>query len=159
MCRIQGQESIRSVSIRFSRRSTQQRMLESEWDYQFVGPSLTLMEVACGRRRTGLGARYFSSLYPQASRVHEFLFMRLSGLESRAKTAFQLLIIHRFAKVTNHAIFQGEVSSDVIRIGNDENGRDHVARIDEMSVELNPAHARHLNVRDQARRFGDRQRR
>ena len=36
------------------------------------GPSLPLMEVACGRRRTGLGARYFSSLYPQARRVHEF---------------------------------------------------------------------------------------
>ena len=83
---------------------------------------------------------------------------RLSGLESRTKAALQMLIIHGFAKVTNHPILQGAVSSDVIRIGSDENGRDHVARIDEMSVELNPAHARHLNVSDQARRFGDERR-
>ena len=82
--------------------------------------------------------------------------MRLSGLESRTKAAFQMLIIHGFAEVTNHSILQGAVPSDVIRIGSDENRRDHVARIDEMSVELNPAHSRHLNVGDQARGFGNR---
>ena len=84
--------------------------------------------------------------------------MRLSGLESRTKAAFQMLIIHGFAKVTNHSILQGAVSSRFIRISGDENGRDHVARINEMSVELNPAHSRHLNVSDQARRFGDERR-
>ena len=62
--------------------------------------------------------------------------MRLSGLESRTKAAFQMFIIHGFAEVTNHSILQGAVSSHLIRIGGDENGRDHVARIDEMSVEL-----------------------
>ena len=76
--------------------------------------------------------------------------MRLSGLESRMKAAFQMLIIHGFAKVTKHSILQGAVSSDVIRIGSDENRRNHVAPIDEMSVELNPAHSRHLDVGDQA---------
>ena len=81
--------------------------------------------------------------------------MRLSRLKSRTKAAFQLLIIHGFAEVTNHAILQGAASSPFIRISGDENGRDHVARFDEMSVELNPAHSRHLNVSDQARRFGD----
>ena len=70
-CKIQGQELIRSVSIRFSRRSTPQRMLELEWDSRFAGPSSPLMEVDCGQRPTGLGARYFSSLCPQARRVHE----------------------------------------------------------------------------------------
>jgi hypothetical protein len=76
--------------------------------------------------------------------------MRLSGIESRTKAAFQMLIIHGFAKVTNHSILQGAVSGDVIRIGSDENRRNHVAPIDEMSVELNPAHSRHLDVGDQA---------
>ena len=76
--------------------------------------------------------------------------MRLSGLESRTKASFQMLIIHGFAKVTNHSIFQGTVSSRFIRISGDENGRDHVAPIDEMSVELNPAHSRHLDIGDQA---------
>ena len=66
-----------------------------------------------------------------------------------------MLIIHGFAKVTKHSILQGAVSSGVIRIGSDENRWNHVAPIDEMSVELNPAHSRHLNVSDQARRFGD----
>jgi hypothetical protein len=80
--------------------------------------------------------------------------MRLSGLESRTKAAFQFLIIHGFAEVTNHSIPQGAVSNRFIRISGDENGRDHVARIDEMSMELNPAHSRHLNISDQARRFG-----
>ena len=84
--------------------------------------------------------------------------MRLSGFESRTKAAFQLLIIHGFAEVTNHSTLQGAVSSRFIRISGDENGRDHVARIDEMSMELNPAHSRHLNISDQARRFGDERR-
>src|SRR5512136_2003376 len=81
--------------------------------------------------------------------------MRLSRLKSRTKAAFQLLIIHGFAEVTNHSILQGAASSRFIRISSDENGGDHVARIDEMPVELNPAHSRHLNVSDQARRFGE----
>jgi len=74
--------------------------------------------------------------------------MRLSGLESRTKAALQMLIIHGFTKVTNHSILQGTVSSRFIRISGDENGRDRVAPIDEMSVELDPAHSRHLNISD-----------
>ena len=46
--------------------------LESEWDSRFAGPSSPPMEVGCGQRPIGLGARYFSSLCPQARRVHEF---------------------------------------------------------------------------------------
>jgi hypothetical protein len=49
----------------------------------------------------------------------------------------------RFAEVTNHSILQGAISSRFIRISGDENGRDHVARFDEMSMELNPAHSGH----------------
>jgi hypothetical protein len=66
-----------------------------------------------------------------------------------------MLIIHWFTKVTNHSILQGTVSSRFIRISGDENGRDHVAAFDEMSVELDPAHSRHLNISDQACRFGE----
>ena len=61
-----------------------------------------------------------------------------------------MLIIHGFTKVTNHSIFQGTVSSRFIRISGDENGRNHLARIDEMFVELNTAHSMHLDVGDQA---------
>src|SRR4029434_3233366 len=125
-CKIQGQELIRSDSMRFSRRSTPQRMLESEWDSRFAGRSSPLMEVDCGQRPIGPGARHFSSLCPQARSVHESSSCGLSGLESRTKAAFQMLIIHGFAKVTNHSILQGAVSSRFIRIRGDENGWAHV---------------------------------
>ena len=54
--------------------------------------------------------------------------MRLSGLESRTKAPLEMLVIHGLAKVTNHPILQGAVSSHFIRICGDEDRRDRVAR-------------------------------
>ena len=62
-----------------------------------------------------------------------------------------MVVIHRLAKVTNDPILQGTVPGDLIRVCGNENRRDRVARIDEMSVELNSSHSRHLDVADQAR--------
>ena len=56
--------------------------------------------------------------------------MRLSGLESRTKAAFEMVVIHGLAEITDHPILQGAVSGDLIRVRSDENCRDHVSRID-----------------------------
>ena len=71
-CKIQALELIRSISSGFSRPSTPQRRVESEWDCRFAGPSSPPMGVGCGQRPIDLGAQYFSSLSRQAWKIHEF---------------------------------------------------------------------------------------
>jgi len=46
---------------------------------------------------------------------------------------------------------EGTPSDDLIRVCGNEDRRNRVARIHQMSVELNSRHSRHLNVGDQAR--------
>jgi len=77
--------------------------------------------------------------------------MWLPGFESRTKAAFEMVVIHRLAEVTNDPILQGTPPHDLIRVGGNEDRGNRVARIDEMFVELNTSHSRHLNVGDQAR--------
>jgi hypothetical protein len=62
-----------------------------------------------------------------------------------------MFVIHRLAEVTNDPTLQGAPPGDLIRVCGNEDRRNRVARIHEMSVELNSSHARHLNVGDQAR--------
>ena len=77
--------------------------------------------------------------------------MRLPGFESRTKAPFEMVVIHRLGEVTDDPILQGAVPDDLIRVCGNEDRRNRVARIDEMFVELNTSHSRHLNVGDQAR--------
>ena len=79
--------------------------------------------------------------------------MRPSGLESRTKAPFEMVIIHGFAEGNRPLHPSRRGFGRLIRICGDENRRDHVARIDEVSVELNPGHSRHLDVGDQAPGF------
>ena len=69
-----------------------------------------------------------------------------------------MVVIHRLAEVTNHPILQGAVPDDLIRVGGNENRRDRVARIDEVPVELDSSHSRHVDVGDQARGFSEERR-
>jgi hypothetical protein len=69
-----------------------------------------------------------------------------------------MLVIHRLTEVTNDPTLQNALPGDLIRISGNEDRRNRVARIYEMSVELNSSHARHLNVADQARGFSEERR-
>src|SRR6516165_6533121 len=85
--------------------------------------------------------------------------MRLPGFESRAKAAFEMLVIQRLVEVTNDAVFQGALPDSLIRVCGKEDRRNRVARIDEMFVELNASHSGHLNVSDQTGGFRKERRR
>ena len=75
------------------------------------------------------------------------------GCESRAKTAYQMLIIHWLTKVTDDPVVQGASPINVIGVGSHEDCRNHAARIEEAVVEFDPTHPRHMDVADQAGRF------
>ena len=77
--------------------------------------------------------------------------MRLPRLESRTKAALEMVVVNRLAEVTYDPVLHGTPAGDLIRVCGNEDRRNRVTRIDEMSVELNSSHSRHLNVGDQAR--------
>src|SRR5262249_8528752 len=128
---------------------------ERAWGCPSVVPSSMLMEAACGRTRTNLAARYFTSPCPDWKASSRFLVSRLTRRESGAKTPFQTLFIHRLAKVTQNPVLQGAGLVNIIGVGSNQNCRNRVARIDEVSVEYDPGHLRHMDVGDQASRFGE----
>ena len=67
------------------------------------------------------------------------------------EAAFEMVVIDRLAEVTNDPILESTPPDDLVRVcGNDDRGH-RVSCIDEMSVELNSGHSRHLNVGDQTR--------
>jgi hypothetical protein len=55
-----------------------------------------------------------------------------------------MLIINRFAKVTNDSILQNAGSINVMGIGSNEDGGNRVPGINEAIVEFDPDHRGHL---------------
>jgi hypothetical protein len=76
-------------------------------------------------------------------------------MESRMKTPYQIPFIKWFVNVTNDPIVQGAGPVNVIRVGRHEDRRNRVPRLDEVSVEIDPSHGRHMNVSDQAGRLNE----
>jgi hypothetical protein len=76
-------------------------------------------------------------------------------MESRTKAPHEILLINRLAKVTNDPIVQSACADVVIGIGSHEDRRNCIARIDEVSVELEPGHRGHMDVGDQAGSFDE----
>jgi len=62
-----------------------------------------------------------------------------------------MVVINRFVEVTNDPVLQSATADNLVRVCGNENRRDRVPLIDQVSVELDPGHSRHLNVSDQAR--------
>jgi hypothetical protein len=62
-----------------------------------------------------------------------------------------MVVINRFVEVTNDPVLKSATADNLVRVCGNENRRDHVPRVDQMSVELEPSHSGHLNVSDQAR--------
>ena len=74
--------------------------------------------------------------------------MRLAMLDSRTKAPLKMVIIHRFAEETNHPIVQGAVPNNIIWVCRNQDRRDHVPCIDEVSVQFDASHSGHLDVGD-----------
>ncbi len=74
-------------------------------------------------------------------------------MESRAKAPHEMLLINGLAKVANDPIVQGAGPDVVIGVGRHEDRRNRIARIDEVSVELESGHRGHVDVGDQAGGF------
>jgi hypothetical protein len=62
-----------------------------------------------------------------------------------------MVVIDRLAEVTNDPILESTPPDDFVRVCGNDDRWNRVSRIDEMSVELNSGHSRHLNVGDQTR--------
>jgi len=78
---------------------------------------------------------------------------RLTGRESHAKAPCEIRFIHWLTKVTDDPIVQGARAVNIIGVGRHEDCRNRTPCIEEVSVELNPGHRGHVDVRDQAARF------
>jgi hypothetical protein len=66
-----------------------------------------------------------------------------------------MLFIHWLTKVTHDPVIQGAGLVKIIGVGSHEDGRNRQALIDEASVEFDPGHRRHVDVGNQAGRFGE----
>ena len=66
-----------------------------------------------------------------------------------------MLVVNRFAKVTNNSIVQSAHSISVIGEGSNEDRGNGVPGISEVPVEFDPAHRRHIDVSDHAGCFNE----
>ncbi len=66
-----------------------------------------------------------------------------------------MLLVNLLAKVTNELIVQGAGAFNVVRVGSNENCRNRVPCLDEVFVQLDAGHRRHMDVSDQASRFDE----
>ena len=76
-------------------------------------------------------------------------------MESRTKTPHEMLLINGLAKVANDPIVQGAAAVNVVGVGSNENCRNRVPRLDEVLVQLDAGHRRHMDVSHQAGRFDE----
>ena len=71
----------------------------------------------------------------------------------------EIFLIDRLAQVTDDAIRQRASPVNVIGVCSNEDCRNRVPRFDEVSVEFNTGHPRHMDVSDKAGRFNETRRR
>jgi hypothetical protein len=76
-------------------------------------------------------------------------FRRAIGPESLANTLREMLFIHRFAHVTSDPIVQGASPVNIIGKRCHEDCRNRLTRVDELPVEFEPSHRRHMDIGDQ----------
>ena len=154
-CAIQGRVLSQTISSVFSRLSTPRSPTASGWGCRSAGPSSTPMGAGCGLKRIAPARRRIP--VHLAERGREFMnSLRSAQLtrEPREGTVSELLI-NWLAKVINDPIVQGAGPVDVIGVSSHENCRNRVPCIDEVSVEFDSGHRRHVYVGDQAGRFGE----
>src|SRR6266436_7489697 len=102
-----------------------------------------------------LTAPYFSSRCLTPKRKSWILVRQLCTRESGTKTAHQMIIIHWLTKITDDPIVQGACPISVVRVGSNEDCGNRVPCVDQMSVQFEPSHGRHMDISDQAGRFDE----
>jgi hypothetical protein len=73
-------------------------------------------------------------------------------VQSRMNVVNQAIFVERFAQETNRSRLQRSGPDSLLRKGRDEDDRRAVALRDQTPLQLDPAQARHLHIRDQTRR-------
>jgi len=76
-------------------------------------------------------------------------------MERRAKAPEQIVLVHRLPKVTNDSVLQSAGADALIGVGRHQDRRNRVTSIDEVPVELEAGHLRHVDISDQAACFGE----
>ena len=102
-----------------------------------------------------LGGAVFRFTLPGADEELTNSFRPAQLLESRTKTPYQKLLINRLTKITNDPVVKGAGAFPVVRVGSNENCRNCVPCFDQVFVQLDAGHRRHMNVSDQAGRFDE----
>jgi hypothetical protein len=74
-------------------------------------------------------------------------------------TPSEILLVNRLAQVADDSVCEGAGPVNVIGVGSNEDCRNRVPRFDEVSVELDTGHPRHMDVSDKAGRFNETRRR
>jgi hypothetical protein len=78
-------------------------------------------------------------------------------MESRMKTPYKIPLVNWLTKVTNDPIVKGAGAGavNVVGVGSNEDRRNGVPDFNEVSVELDSGHRRHMDVGDQASGFDE----
>ena len=97
----------------------------------------------------------FRFTLPSAAKDSRILLGGLAGAEGRAEASQQTRLVNGLPKVADDPIVERAGPVGVVGIGRDEDRRNRVSGIDEMSVEVGPGHRRHMDVSDQAGSFGE----
>jgi len=86
-----------------------------------------------------------------AAKDSGILLGRLAGPQRRAKALQQTRLVNGLSKVADDPLV--ELAGAVVDVGREEDCRNCVSGIDEMSVQVGSCHSRHLDVGDQAGGF------
>jgi PAS domain S-box-containing protein len=95
----------------------------------------------------------FSFTLRRAAKDSGILLERLAGPERRAKALQQTRLVDGLLKAADDPIVERAGSVDVVDVGRDEDRRNRVSGTDEVSVEVDSGHSRHLDVGNQAGGF------
>jgi hypothetical protein len=95
----------------------------------------------------------FRFTLPAAGKDSRILLGRTAGPQRRAEALQQTCLVNGLSKVADDPIAERAGPVGVVGIGSDEDRRNRASGIDEMSVECDSGHCRHLDVGDQAGGF------
>jgi signal transduction histidine kinase len=97
----------------------------------------------------------FKFTLPAAAKDSRILLGRLAGPQRRAEALQQTRLVNGLSKVADDSIAERAGPVGVVGVGSDEDRRNPVSGTDEVFVELDSGHRRHMDVSDQAGGFGE----
>jgi hypothetical protein len=95
----------------------------------------------------------FRFTLPAAAKDSTIRLGRLAGPEHRAEALQKTRLVNGLSKVADDPIAERAGPVGVVGVGSDEDRGNRVSGIDEVSVEVDSGHTRHLDVGDQAGGF------